>query len=95
MGGGKGISTPGFLRARENRGSRRTCDACRSELLSWGAGRPLMTGVVRDARERCGPDVAPWGSSGEPGSVQRLCSLCLCRLGRRVDRGADKEGDPC
>jgi hypothetical protein len=36
-----------------------TCDAGRPELLSWDVGRPLVTAVVPDARERCGPNVAP------------------------------------
>ena len=40
-------------------GGRRTCNADRRELLSWDVFRPLVTAVVPDAREGCGPDVAP------------------------------------
>jgi hypothetical protein len=49
------------LCARENRGGPTTCDTDHRELLSWGVGCPILTGVVPDARDGCGPDVTPAG----------------------------------
>ena len=43
------------LGAGENRVGRTSCDAGREGLPSWGVARPLVTVVVLDGREGCGP----------------------------------------
>ena len=55
------------LGAGENRVGRTSCDAGREGLPSWGVARPLVTVVVLDGREGCGPtDQGGWGSAGTP-----------------------------
>ena len=72
MGGGKGISTPGFLSARETQGSQRTCDACRSELLTWDVGLPLRTVLS----VTLGTNVAPMWPHGPMEITIRCFSCC-------------------
>lgn len=89
VGGGEGIRTPGFLRARENPGARMTCDAAREALLACGVGRPLVPGVVRDSPVACGPDVALAVPSGR----RRRSAFPL--LGPRDQWAGQAEADLC
>jgi hypothetical protein len=64
--------TPGFLRARESRAGRTTCDYDQKGGLSCGVGRPPVSAVVRDLPVGCGPDVAPGSRAWKALSRARL-----------------------
>jgi hypothetical protein len=64
-----------FLRARENRGGRMTCDAGREGLSSCDVEWPPLPGVVRCCRVGCGPDVAPGYAEGTAGEDQPRSSV--------------------
>src|SRR5215216_663893 len=61
-----------FLRARESRAGRATCDYDRKGGLSCGVGRPPVSAVVRDLPVGCGPDVAPGSRAWKALSRARL-----------------------
>jgi hypothetical protein len=90
MGGGKGISTPGFLRAREKWGGRLTCGAGREGLLNCDVEWPPLFGVVRAIRVECGPDVAPAVYPATP-SLPFVLSFSYTGVGAGHSHLSDRE----